>query len=500
MVSFRSRARITLEIQRILILLKNNLLAVTLMFSLALSACGGGSGKTTNSTEQSPPTTPAPIPTPAPTPAPAASSGTPTYVNGSTAADSTGTAMSLTIHYSPTAGNTVVIAVAIATGTDSVGAVTATDNGSSQYLEGQPFNGGSGNTLVSLLYTTPGGVKSGVSTITVALRQPSKAVAVLGEYSGVAAFGLGSVYFDTDGPTTKPFQTATIGDNNDMMVMAVNSIGTGGVSPNAGNLRNSAVTSGESATSNVSGALVDISATSTRDSVTLAVNTDTSQDWLTSVLELKGTSPLSEGGRLVQATTAFYQANDSNGAVWAVFQKPTTAGNLVVVSLVFTGNNSPPVIKDYLNTWTQAGNTLATGSGYVQMWYALDSISTSYVINYFASPQTPARAEIYEAEYSVPSGTTLEASSAASATSTALDSGAVVTTGSDLLLGFGTDGNLADKLTAGTGFTRRIQDSAYPSDLFEDQMVGAAGSYDGLITDSASSTSGIIVSAFHLGP
>jgi hypothetical protein len=342
-------------------------------------------------------------------------------------------------------------------------------------------------------------VKSGVNTITIALREPSKAVAVLGEYSGVAAFGLGSDYFDTDGPTARPFQTATVGDSGDMLVMAVNSIGDGAISPSAGNLRNSAVTSGGSSASNVGGALVDASATSSRDSVTLAVNTGASQDWLTSVLELKGASPVSAGGLLVQATTAFYQATDSNGAVWAVFPKPTTPGNLVVVSLVFTGNSTPPTMKDYLNTWVQAGNTLATGSEYVQTWYALDSISTSYVISYFAFGQTPARAEIYEAEYSVPAGTTLDATAAASGTSTALDSGAAVTAGSsDLLVGFGTDRSLANKLTAGTGFTRRIQDSAYPSDIFEDQTVETAGSYHGSATDSASGLWGITLAAFRL--
>lgn len=271
------------------------------------------------------------------------------------------------------------------------------------------------------------------------------------------------------------------------MVMAVNSIGTGTVSPNTGNLRNSAVTSGGSATSNVSGALVDLSATNTRDSVTLAINTSASQDWLTSVLELKGASPVSVGGRLVQATTAFYQANDSNGAIWGVFQKPTTAGNLVMLSVVFTGSGTSPVVKDYLNTWTQVGSTLTMGSGYAGMWYALNSVSTSYAIAYFTYPETPERAEIYEAEYSVPSGTTFDASAAASGTSTVLDSGAATTTGgSDLLLGFGADSDLANKLTPGTGFARRTQDTAYASDLFEDQTVTAAGSYHGLEMDGAS--------------
>jgi hypothetical protein len=106
---------------------------------MALISCGGGSSEATS---------------------PTTSANPPAYVNGTTGADSTGTATSLTLHYSPTAGNTLVIALALATGTSSTGAVTATDNGASggsQYLEGQPFSGAGGNPLVSLLYTTPGG-------------------------------------------------------------------------------------------------------------------------------------------------------------------------------------------------------------------------------------------------------------------------------------------------------------------------------------------------------
>lgn len=480
MTPFRINRRALFETRRIFPL-KRILPFAILVFCVPFAGCGGGGSNTAN-----------------------APGGTPAYVNGASTSDSSGTATSVTFHYSPKAGNTVVIAVALATAASSPGAVTAADNGASggsQYLEGQPFNGAGGNTVVSLIYTTPGGVQSGVSTITVTLRQASKVVAVLGEYSGVAAFGLGSDYFDANGPTNKPYQTATVADNHDILVMAVNSIGNAAISANAGNLRNSSVTSGGSAASDVGGALVDIAATSSRDSVTLAVNTSASQDWLTSVLELKGAAPASAGGRLVQATTAFYQANDSNGAVWGVFQKPTTPGNLIVVAVIFTGNGVVPTIKDYLNTWSQAGSTLVMGQSNLGMWYALNSVSTSYVISYFAFPNTPGRAEIYEAEYSVPSGATFDASAMASGTSTALDSGAATTTGSmDLLVAVGSDTDLANSVSPGSGFARRIQDTSYGSDLFEDQVVTSAGSYDGRATDSAAGTWGIAVAAFNLVP
>jgi hypothetical protein len=417
----------------------------------------------------------------------------PVYIGSASASDSSGKATSLVIPYSPRAGNTLIIVVAQKRGTGLYHSIAATDNGGTAYYQSQPFNGSGGHRQICLLYTAPGAVKSGVTQITIGLTERSKVAAVVAEYSGVNAFGLGT---DDAGNSAAPSQEATVLDDGDIMVMGVFSNGVGTFSSSAGNLRNSAITSRGSARSNVGAALADITSSSARDSVKLTVHTTISEYWMTSLMELKGTSPSSMGGHFVQGTVCAYQSGDSNGTLWGLFSKPTKPGNLIVVASLFTASGTSPTIKDYLNRWTRSNGPVRVGSRYAAMWYALNSISTDFVI---AQYRFDGRVELYSAEYDVQPGTAFDGAASASGLSSSLDSGAAEIRGTrGLLIAFGTDGNVSNRLTSGAGFLSRIQDQSYISDLFEDRLVKGAGSYHGIEGNSNSGEWGMMVAAFSM--
>ncbi len=190
-------------------------------------------------------------------------------------------AASGTVTRTQTAGNDVVVTVAIRTTTSTVSSVT--DTGGSTYAARGP---GINNGTVARMEIWSARSAAVSTSVTVNLGASSKFVACVGEYSGVAALGAAST---ATGATTTPTIALTTQDANNFVVAGFAAQGTATFSANVGALRGSTNTAGGSASTNVGGALNDNGAT-TASSVTNTATLSASNSWAAEALELRSTT------------------------------------------------------------------------------------------------------------------------------------------------------------------------------------------------------------------
>ncbi len=190
-------------------------------------------------------------------------------------------AASGTVTRTQTAGDDVVVTVAIRTTTSTVSSVT--DTGSSTYAARGP---GINNGTVARMEIWSARNAAASTSVTVNLGASSKFVACVGEYSGVAALGATST---ATGATTTPTIALTTQDANNFVVAGFAAQGTATFSANVGALRGSTNTTGGSASTNIGGALNDNGA-ATASSVTNTATLSASNSWAAEALELRSTT------------------------------------------------------------------------------------------------------------------------------------------------------------------------------------------------------------------
>lgn len=203
------------------------------------------------------------------------------FVNGANSTSSTTAGTSKTITYSPVAGNTLIVfgfgvGVAVSNVTDNA------TGGSSSYSQ---LAGPQTNTVTSTCWgTAPGGVKSGVTTITITFASSTRNTCSLVEYSGVKGFG---VAVTGTGSSTTPFGTATTQDANNFLVMGLTRQGTSTWSANTGNLRESQTGAG----STTPGQGTVDNTVASPGSVTCRATISSSGAWAASGIELRSILP-----------------------------------------------------------------------------------------------------------------------------------------------------------------------------------------------------------------
>lgn len=175
-------------------------------------------------------------------------------------------------------------------------------------------------------------------------------------------------------------------------------------------------------------------------------------------------------------------------------RNPVTAGDLVIGVLANSTDNVTATTTDSLGNSFGSGNVLynsaaVPSTGRVSFWYATSSLAgASDTLT--AVTALSDRASFICAEYSGLSNLSpfdVASSTESAATTTSLLSPNVTTTfGGELLLGLGnTSNNTSSTFTPGNGWTLRVQgptSTPYEHSFLEDQIAGAAGSYNAQAT------------------
>ncbi len=195
-------------------------------------------------------------------------------------------------------------------------------------------------------------------------------------------------------------------------------------------------------------------------------------------------SPQSQ--QLVVTTTSavltpptFVQVNNnqtSSGVGTSVtLNAPTLAGNTLVVYVIWNNIGSVALTDSRGDTFANVGAPVSWGNGYsAQIFYATNIAGgTDTVTAAFRTPVT-SFGVLYVHEYAgISSVNPVDATTSASGSSAALNSGTATTTSAnDLIFGAGVSDNAVT--AAGSGFVSR--DQAY-GNITEDRSAGAIGSY-----------------------
>ena len=219
----------------------------------------------------------------------------------STASTTAGT--SKTITYSPVAGNTLIVfgfgvGVAVSNVTDNA------TGGSSVY---SLLAGPQTNTVTSTCWgTAAGGVKAGVTTITITFASSTRNTCSLVEYSGVKDFG---TTVTGTGSSTTPFAALTTQDANNFLVAGLTRQGTSTWSANTGSLRDSQTGAG---TTTPGQGTVDNTVASP-GSVTCRATISSSGAWAAAGIELRSVLPPFEDDSY---NGIGFLKNDFNVTVW----------------------------------------------------------------------------------------------------------------------------------------------------------------------------------------
>jgi chitodextrinase len=176
------------------------------------------------------------------------------------------------------------------------------------------------------------------------------------------------------------------------------------------------------------------------------------------------------------------QINSGNNNSVA-FSKPTTAGSLIVVYLIWDNAGSAAVSDSLGNRFASAAAVARWGNGRysAQIFYAANVRGGANTVTATFARAVKSFGLVYAHEYSGISQTApVEVTASASGTSGSLNSGAVATTNaSDLLFAGGVSANVVT--AAGAGYTSR---STFQGNMTEDRIVAAAGSYAATASNS----------------
>jgi hypothetical protein len=205
------------------------------------------------------------------------------FVGGATNRSSTSFS-SLAITYSPTAGNTVIIAAAIDTTTGNISSISDNATGGSSVYSS--VNSVLNSTRAVLWSTAAGGIKAGVTTITInfSATLPSDGAVLDVEYSGVLRLGQNATKTGS-GSAVSQQPGFTTQDANNVVLAIIGANTTGFAAVSGTNLR-------ESTTSTISrnGALIDQAVASAGTNPTLKVTNTSANAWAGVFFELRSTA------------------------------------------------------------------------------------------------------------------------------------------------------------------------------------------------------------------
>jgi len=191
--------------------------------------------------------------------------------------------------------------------------------------------------------------------------------------------------------------------------------------------------------------------------------------------------------RAYAASTAFVQGGDtrvrSGTTASLAFRSANTAGNLIVVYVVWDNPGTVTVSDTRGNTYTAATARQAWGNNWsAQVFYASSILGGSNTIKATFGTAITSFGIVYLHEYSgLATASPVDVSASAVGTSASMSSGAVTTTqANDLLFAAGASDNT---VTQGTGFTTRLTGFG---NLTEDRVVTTTGSYAGTANQNGS--------------
>jgi trimeric autotransporter adhesin len=350
--------------------------------------------------------------------------------------------------------------------------------------------GGSSVTLMSnnTLLTVPASVKvaAGATSITFSA---TAAASITSNQSAIVTATLGSAS-----------QTFTIALVAPALVSALvcspSSLSPGGVSTCTVTLNAAAPTGGVSLTLQSSNTLLTVpssvtvaaGATTGTFSVTAAATFTSSQTaTVTATLGSSSKTATISGVTVTSATPSFIQEKDNrvtSGKTSGATFSSTTAGNLIVVYLIWDNTGTAAVSDSLGNTYTAAvGSTLWNNSQYrVETFYTINRSGGANTVTATFATAVTSFGIIYADEYSgVAQTAPVDVTAAAAGASGSLNSGTVSTTNSvDLLFAGGVSGNTVT--APGAGYTAR---STFAGNMTEDEVVSAKGSYSATASNSS---------------
>ena len=165
------------------------------------------------------------------------------------------------------------------------------------------------------------------------------------------------------------------------------------------------------------------------------------------------------------------------------FSKANTAGNLIVVYVVWDNPGNVTVTDSKGNTYKAATARQAwAGTWSAQVFYASNILAGTNTVKATFGTPVSSFGILYEHEYSgLTTASPVDVSASAAGTSASMSSGAMATTSAnDLLFGAGASDNA---VTRGTGFTSRLTGFG---NLTEDRAVTTTGSYAGTASQNGS--------------
>jgi hypothetical protein len=171
----------------------------------------------------------------------------------------------------------------------------------------------------------------------------------------------------------------------------------------------------------------------------------------------------------VQSTiSSAYPSNNSSFS----FSNDLTAGNTIIVGILWSYPGCPPSITDTLgNTYTQGGSEVqAGGSGYYMYWFYAPVVSSG-PNTVFVSAACGTSQIAFASEYSGLSSSPFDSNNSQLNTTTSCLGGNLTTTkNGELILGV----FMNSSFTAGSGFTQRVINNV--NAIMEDQVQTTAGS------------------------
>jgi hypothetical protein len=410
-----------------------------------------------------------------------------TFINSGTA--SPGSVSSFTITYSPSNGDFLIVCIALATTTVSVSSVSDNGSGGGSAYYCRNYQNQTG-VRIEIWSTTSTGVAGSPTTITVNLSGPSQVNAIVGEYMGGAALGGVSGIASTGSSGIMNLKNGNGGCAvaASFNICAIAQADTQTMTVFEGNLRTTSV----GATVGI--ALVDQVIGSVGTGSECSVNVTNSTNYASVGIELQPASNISLAGRLV-AGTGSYSSSFETGNNGAAFEKPNTAGNLIVICGYVNILNEVFTMSDI------------AGNAYQPIFVYSDGVSRTWFLYYAQNivggqnsviaslsvfgPVPSGRLLIHEYTTATPSSPLDQSSQGNGTTTGPLDSGSATTMfAKELIFGFGAGGASGTNavLAAGAGFTQAIEFRSMSLDsITEYKTVTSIGTADAQETLSSGS-------------
>ena len=203
--------------------------------------------------------------------------------------------------------------------------------------------------------------------------------------------------------------------------------------------------------------------------------------WLIVILQVGGVAFGATGPAFIQERDNQVTSGTTSAAT---FSSPTTAGNLIVVYLIWDNTGRASVSDSLGNTYASAvGPTQWSNGQYsAQIFYAMNLRNGADTVTATFGSAISLFGIVYAHEYSgVLQTAPVDVTAAAAGASGPLDSGSVTTTNdTDLLFAGGVSGQTVT--SPGPGYTAR---STFQGNMTEDRIVFAKGSYGATASNSS---------------